>query len=121
MRAQRRGARSSRGGAAEAVAQGPRRTPATQHLRSKQEAGAASSAAGGGGRGAPPRPPSDLTRPDPRPPPGSGAGPNRRGAGAPPGTRAHKSEHKASIGNHNRKQQAAKKMSRGFGPASAGD
>jgi hypothetical protein len=53
--------------------------------------------------------------------PGSGAGPNRRGAGAPPGTRAHKSEHKASIGNHNRKQQAAKKMSRGFGPASAGD
>jgi len=88
---------------------------------------AASSAARGGGRGgrggrgAPPRPPSDLTRPDPRPPPGSGAGPNRRGAGAPPGTRAHKSEHKASIGNHNRKQQAAKKMSRGFGPASAGD
>ena len=84
---------------------------------------AASAARGGGrgGRGAPPRPPSDLTRPDPRPPPGSGAGPNRRGAGAPPGTRAHKSEHKASIGNHNRKQQAAKKMSRGFGPASAGD
>ena len=81
-----------------------------------------SSARGGGrggrggrsGRGAPP---SDLTRPDPRPAPGSSAGPNRRGAGAPPGTRAHKSEHKASIGNHNRKQQAARKMSKGFGPA----
>ena len=85
-------------------------------------ASSVSHARGGGrggrcGRGAPP---SDLTRPDPRPPPGSSAGPNRRGAGAPAGTRAHKNEHKASIGNHNRKKAAAKKMSKGFVPAPTG-
>ena len=43
---------------------------------------------------------------------GGGRGPNRRGSGAPPGTRAHKSEHKATIGNHDRKAQARKKMDR---------
>ena len=75
---------------------------------------------GRGGRGGRGAPPSDLTRPDPRPPPGSSAGPNRRGAGAPAGTRAHKNEHKASIGNHNRKKAAAKKMSKGFVPAPTG-
>jgi activating signal cointegrator complex subunit 2 len=74
----------------------------------------------GGGRGGRGAPPSDLTRPDPRPLPGSSAGPNRRGAGAPAGTRAHKNEHKASLGNHNRKKAAAKKMSKGFGPAPTG-
>ena len=43
---------------------------------------------------------------------GGGRGPNRRGSGAPPGTRAHKNEHKATIGNHDRKTQARKKMDR---------
>ena len=80
---------------------------------------ASAPAARKGGRGGGGAPPSDLTRPDPRPAPGRSAGPNRRGAGAPPGTRAHKSEHKASIGNHDRKKRAAKKMSKAFGPAAA--
>ena len=48
---------------------------------------------------------------------GRGRGqPNRRGSGAPPGTRAHKSEHKATIGNHDRKNQARKKMDRAAPP-----
>ena len=38
------------------------------------------------------------------------------GVRAPPGTRAHKSEHKATIGNHDRKNQARKKMDRAAPP-----
>mgnify|MGYP006133199175 CR=1 FL=1 len=64
---------------------------------------------------------SNLRVPDPRPAPGATTGLNRRGSGAPAGTRAHKNEHKASLGNHNRKQQAQKKVSKGSWPANGGE
>ena len=98
-------------------------------------AGGASFSAGGGGSSGggdasdssfvnPSNPTSNLRVPDPRRAPAgsnANAAPNRRGAGAPPGTRAHKNENKASVGNHNRKQQAQKKANKGFGPGGGGE